>query len=172
MLCCVFRVQVSASFGSEIWKAENYGQVAYAIRTRAGDLYFKMLRRNGDLSCFEALASDDAQFRSERAGGTTLMESFVFVYIYIYVCVCVICKDVRRELEENGRLMRRCLCVYIYIYACACVCVSVSFCDLFAMTVFVFDDGVNDDARELWRRHTGASEEKLCRVEGGAAQEE
>ena len=62
-------VEVSASFGSEVWKAENYGQVAYAIRTRAGDLYFKMLRRNGDLSCFEELAAEDAGFRSERAGG-------------------------------------------------------------------------------------------------------
>jgi len=60
---------VSASFGSEVWKAENYGQVAYAIRTRSGDLYFKMLRRNGDVSCFEALVSEDQMFRNERAGG-------------------------------------------------------------------------------------------------------
>ena len=62
-------VEVSASFGSEVWKAENYGQVAYAIRTRAGEVYFKMLRRNGDVSCFEELASDDQMFRNERAGG-------------------------------------------------------------------------------------------------------
>ena len=62
-------VEVSASFGSEVWKAENYGQVAYAIRTRSGDLYFKMLKRNGDLSCFEELAAEDVGFRSERAGG-------------------------------------------------------------------------------------------------------
>ena len=122
MLCCVFRVQVSASFGSEIWKAENYGQVAYAIRTRAGDLYFKMLRRNGDLSCFEALASDDAQFRSERAGGTTLMESFVFVYIYIYVCVC----DMQRCASRVGgkwttdeEMFVR---IYIYMRVRVCVC--------------------------------------------------
>jgi len=64
-------LKVSASFGPDVWEALNYGQVAYAIRTRNGDLYMELLKRNGDLSCFDADESDEAtkRFKSERAGG-------------------------------------------------------------------------------------------------------
>jgi hypothetical protein len=44
---------VSASFGPDVWEAKNFGQVMYAVRTRNGGLYFKLLKRNGDLSIFE-----------------------------------------------------------------------------------------------------------------------
>jgi hypothetical protein len=52
---------VSASFGPDVWEAKNFGQVMYAVRTRNGGLYFKLLKRNGDLSIFEVrdLASYD-----------------------------------------------------------------------------------------------------------------
>jgi hypothetical protein len=46
-------LEVSASFGSDVWEAKNFGQVMYAVRTRNGGLYFKLLKRNGDLSIFE-----------------------------------------------------------------------------------------------------------------------
>ncbi len=40
--------QVSASFGTDIWEAQNFGQVMYAIKTRNGDVYLKMKRNYGD----------------------------------------------------------------------------------------------------------------------------
>ena len=40
--------QVSASFGTDIWDAQNFGQVMYAIKTRNGDVYLKMKRNYGD----------------------------------------------------------------------------------------------------------------------------
>ncbi len=43
-------VQVSASFGTDIWEAQNFGQVMYAIKTRNGDVYLKMKRNYGDTS--------------------------------------------------------------------------------------------------------------------------
>ena len=42
--------QVSASFGTDIWEAQNFGQVMYAIKTRNGDVYLKMKRNYGDTS--------------------------------------------------------------------------------------------------------------------------
>ncbi len=39
---------VSASFGTDIWDAQNFGQVMYAIKTRNGDVYLKMKRNYGD----------------------------------------------------------------------------------------------------------------------------
>ena len=35
-------VNVSASFGPDVWEAKNYGQVMYAIRTRNGEVYLKV----------------------------------------------------------------------------------------------------------------------------------
>lgn len=43
-------VQVSASFGTDIWEAQNFGQVMYAIKTRNGDVFLKMKRNYGDTS--------------------------------------------------------------------------------------------------------------------------
>ncbi|GBF94159.1 hypothetical protein Rsub_07146 [Raphidocelis subcapitata] len=43
-------VQISASFGSDIWDAQNFGQIMYAIRTRNGDVYLKIKRNFGDMS--------------------------------------------------------------------------------------------------------------------------
>ena len=41
-------VKVSASFGTDVWDAQNFGQVMYAINTRNGDVYLKMKRNCGD----------------------------------------------------------------------------------------------------------------------------
>ena len=43
-------VQVSASFGTDIWEAQNFGQIMYAIKTRNGDVFLKMKRNYGDTS--------------------------------------------------------------------------------------------------------------------------
>ena len=43
-------VGVSASFGTDVWDAQNFGQVMYAIKTRNGDVYLKMKRNYGDTS--------------------------------------------------------------------------------------------------------------------------
>jgi len=64
-------LEVSQSFGSETWEALNYGQVMYAIRTRNGDVYLKLLSRGGDMSVFEKEEMDATAkaFKNERAGG-------------------------------------------------------------------------------------------------------
>ena len=49
-------VQCSASFGTDIWDARNFGQVMYAIKTRNGDVYLKFLKRNGDMTIFQVCA--------------------------------------------------------------------------------------------------------------------
>ena len=46
-------VEVSASFGDDVWEAGNFGQTMYAIKTRNGDLYFKFRKMYGDMSVFE-----------------------------------------------------------------------------------------------------------------------
>lgn len=46
-------VQVSASFGDDVWEAGKFGQCMYAIKTRNGDLYFRFLKKYGDLSSFD-----------------------------------------------------------------------------------------------------------------------
>ena len=61
-------VQVSASFGDEIWDADQYGQVVYAIKNRNGDIYLKMRKMNGDLSALEQ-NEKSSQMAAERAGG-------------------------------------------------------------------------------------------------------
>lgn len=43
-------MKVSASFGTDVWEAQNFGQVMYAIKTRNGDVYLKMKRNFGDTS--------------------------------------------------------------------------------------------------------------------------
>jgi len=59
---------VSASFGDEIWGAESYGQVMYAIKNRNGDIYLKMTDMDGDISALEQNEKSSA-FKNERAGG-------------------------------------------------------------------------------------------------------
>lgn len=49
-------VEISASFGSDVWKAENYGQIMYAIRTRNGTVYMKIKCNFGDMSALEVSA--------------------------------------------------------------------------------------------------------------------
>ncbi|GAB5367374.1 hypothetical protein AAMO2058_001224800 [Amorphochlora amoebiformis] len=60
--------EISASFGDDVWKAENFGQIMYAIRTRVGGLYFKFEKRDGDMSFLE-IDTKDVEFRKERRGG-------------------------------------------------------------------------------------------------------
>jgi len=60
-------VGVSASFGDEMWEAANYGQVMYAMKTRAGDVELEMRKMYGDLEAMERPKTD--QFTSERNGG-------------------------------------------------------------------------------------------------------
>ena len=64
-------LRVSASFGDETWEALNYGQIMYAIRTRAGDVYLQLLKRGGDMTIFEKKEMDETtkMFQNERAGG-------------------------------------------------------------------------------------------------------
>jgi len=62
-------VKVSASFGDEVWEAENYGQVMYAVKTRSGGVFFELEKRNGDMDCFEFKAKKDAAFTGERNSG-------------------------------------------------------------------------------------------------------
>lgn len=46
-------MEVSASFGDDVWEARNFGQVIYAIRTRNGGVYLKIQKMFGDLSALE-----------------------------------------------------------------------------------------------------------------------
>lgn len=46
-------VQISASFGTDVWEAQNYGQIMYAIRTRNGTVYLKLKRNFGDMSALK-----------------------------------------------------------------------------------------------------------------------
>eukprot|EP00775_Hariotina_reticulata_P001401 gene1401-1744_t len=46
-------VQISASFGTDVWDAQNYGQIMYAIRTRNGTVYLKIKRNFGDMSALQ-----------------------------------------------------------------------------------------------------------------------
>lgn len=64
-------VQVSASFGDDVWDAKGFGQTIYAIKTRNGAVYLKLEKRNGDTSCFEEDDTSEAErmFKAERAGG-------------------------------------------------------------------------------------------------------
>jgi tetratricopeptide (TPR) repeat protein len=59
---------VSASFGNEIWTADSYGQVMYAIKNRNGDIYLKLQSNGGDTSALEANEKSSA-FKNERNGG-------------------------------------------------------------------------------------------------------
>ena len=64
-------IKVSASFGSDVWDALNFGQVIYAIKTRNGEVYLRLKRNYGDMSALEEeeLTEAELQFRNERSGG-------------------------------------------------------------------------------------------------------
>lgn len=63
-------VQISASFGSEVWDAQNFGQIMYAIRTRSGTVYLKIKRNFGDMSMLQDDSDEsEKQWKKERAGG-------------------------------------------------------------------------------------------------------
>lgn len=64
-------VKISASFGSDVWEALNFGQVIYAIKTRNGEVYLKLRKNYGDMSALEEeeLTEAEKQFKSERSGG-------------------------------------------------------------------------------------------------------
>lgn len=63
-------LKVSASFGTDIWDAINYGQVMYAIRTRNGGVYLKLQSNGGDTTVMQEKDSDSAkQWKQERSGG-------------------------------------------------------------------------------------------------------
>ncbi|KAF8065729.1 alpha-mannosidase [Scenedesmus sp. PABB004] len=63
--------KISASFGSDVWDAQNFGQIMYAIRTRNGTVYMQIKRNFGDMSALQEEVMDAAerQAKSERAGG-------------------------------------------------------------------------------------------------------
>eukprot|EP00238_Polyblepharides_amylifera_P002337 CAMPEP_0196592878 /NCGR_PEP_ID=MMETSP1081-20130531/74099_1 /TAXON_ID=36882 /ORGANISM="Pyramimonas amylifera, Strain CCMP720" /LENGTH=340 /DNA_ID=CAMNT_0041916695 /DNA_START=91 /DNA_END=1113 /DNA_ORIENTATION=+ len=60
--------RVSASFGDDIWAAENYGQVMFAMKTRSGEVFLEMEKRNGDMAAFEVLEKKSG-FKTERNSG-------------------------------------------------------------------------------------------------------
>eukprot|EP01026_Neomeris_dumetosa_P055963 TRINITY_DN51086_c0_g1_i1.p1 TRINITY_DN51086_c0_g1~~TRINITY_DN51086_c0_g1_i1.p1 ORF type:complete len:344 (-),score=59.02 TRINITY_DN51086_c0_g1_i1:135-1166(-) len=65
-------LKVSASFGSDVWDAKNFGQVMYAIRTRNGDVYLQIQKMYGDLSALtgeEELSQAEKMWRTEQSGG-------------------------------------------------------------------------------------------------------
>ena len=53
-------MNISASFGSDVWEAKNYGQVVYAIKTRNGEVYLRLQRNFGDLTSLQVHACDAA----------------------------------------------------------------------------------------------------------------
>lgn len=59
---------LSLPHGDEIWGAESYGQVIYAMKNRNGDIYLEMKKMNGDISALEQNAKSSG-FKNERAGG-------------------------------------------------------------------------------------------------------
>lgn len=64
-------LEVSASFGDDVWEAKNFGQVMFAIRTRNGGVYLKIQRMFGDLSALQEEETTEAEkmWRREQAGG-------------------------------------------------------------------------------------------------------
>ncbi|WIA37077.1 hypothetical protein OEZ86_014050 [Tetradesmus obliquus] len=64
-------VKISASFGTDVWDAQNYGQIMYAIRTRSGTVYMMIKSNKGDMSALQEEEMDPAQrmAKTERAGG-------------------------------------------------------------------------------------------------------
>jgi hypothetical protein len=63
-------VEISASFGTDVWEAQNFGQIMYAIRTRSGTVYLKIKRNFGDMSALvDDSDSSEKMWKKERAGG-------------------------------------------------------------------------------------------------------
>eukprot|EP00210_Caulerpa_lentillifera_P001729 g1660.t1 len=68
-------VKVSATFGTEIWDAKNFGQIIYAIRTRNGKVYLKLKKMYGDLSMLEEedMTDEERMWKREQRGGNVGM---------------------------------------------------------------------------------------------------
>ena len=60
-------MNVSASFGSDVWEAKNYGQVVYAIKTRNGQVYLRLQRKYGDLTALQVCAENGSRTSSNAA---------------------------------------------------------------------------------------------------------
>lgn len=56
-------VNISASFGGDVWEAKNYGQVVYAIKTRNGEVYLRLQRNYGDLTSLQVRCGPRAPCR-------------------------------------------------------------------------------------------------------------
>jgi hypothetical protein len=74
-------VQISASFGSDVWEAQNYGQIMYAIRTRNGTVYLKLKRNFGDMSALKVRGAECVCVGGSRSTGDLSCGRCV--------CVCV-----------------------------------------------------------------------------------
>ena len=63
--------KVSATFGTDVWDAKNFGQIIYAIRTRNGKVYLKFKKMYGDMSALEEedLTEEEKLWRREQSGG-------------------------------------------------------------------------------------------------------
>ncbi|CAD7695572.1 unnamed protein product [Ostreobium quekettii] len=61
-------MQVSASFGDDVWDAKNFGQVMFAIRTRNGGVFLKVQKMFGDTSQIEDVPADAAWKRERNQG--------------------------------------------------------------------------------------------------------
>lgn len=62
-------LKVSASFGNDVWDAQKYSMVKYAIKNRNGDVYLQLLRRHGDEAPLKPADPSDAGFQKERDSG-------------------------------------------------------------------------------------------------------
>lgn len=60
-------MQCSASFGTEVWDANSYGQVMYALKTRNGEVYLKLKKNYGDQTAISNVS--DSAFMKERNSG-------------------------------------------------------------------------------------------------------
>eukprot|EP00747_Dinoflagellata_sp_TGD_P197158 gnl/TRDRNA2_/TRDRNA2_68182_c0_seq1.p1 gnl/TRDRNA2_/TRDRNA2_68182_c0~~gnl/TRDRNA2_/TRDRNA2_68182_c0_seq1.p1 ORF type:complete len:369 (-),score=48.69 gnl/TRDRNA2_/TRDRNA2_68182_c0_seq1:101-1207(-) len=60
-------LEVSASFGDEIWPAQSLPQTKMAINTRIGDIYLKIQSRGGNTDMLRT--AKKSEFAQERAGG-------------------------------------------------------------------------------------------------------
>jgi tetratricopeptide (TPR) repeat protein len=61
-------LEVSGSFGPDIWPADSYAQTMMAIQTRRGNIYMKILSRGGDTDVLQQNGGSD-QFKGEREKG-------------------------------------------------------------------------------------------------------
>lgn len=61
-------MKISASFGTDVWDAQNYGQIMYAIRTRSGTVYMKIRRNFGDMSSLQVSFTGSSRSNNSKSG--------------------------------------------------------------------------------------------------------